>query len=261
MRPTRLGLSASCSAKGNDENANAAALVWHSVPELNWAGFYLRRSPDELVLGPFQGKPACVRIAVGRGNPSVQKREPAVRERASGQCLVHRRRRLEVRLLGGVDHRIDDVCLTTLVDLALQRVEFLLAAAAATAGGASPGGQGVQILGAEIADERGVLHVFQWRCHTRAISRHPRRTPIARLEVVEVRARVEPARVVVEHHAEAFPIRRRRAHLVVTLDLREQLRQVVVVDGLDGVGADAVEGGVADADLAGRQWPGLSDRG
>lgn len=47
--------------------ANAAALIWHTTPELNWAGFYLRRSENELVLGPFQGKPACVRIAVGRG--------------------------------------------------------------------------------------------------------------------------------------------------------------------------------------------------
>lgn len=47
--------------------ANAAALIWHTTAELNWAGFYLRRSENELVLGPFQGKPACVRIAVGRG--------------------------------------------------------------------------------------------------------------------------------------------------------------------------------------------------
>ncbi len=47
--------------------ANAAALIWHSTPDLNWAGFYLRRSEEELVLGPFQWKPACVRIAVGRG--------------------------------------------------------------------------------------------------------------------------------------------------------------------------------------------------
>ena len=46
--------------------ANAAALIWESVPDLNWAGFYWRRK-DELVLGPFQGKPACVRIAVGKG--------------------------------------------------------------------------------------------------------------------------------------------------------------------------------------------------
>ena len=47
--------------------ANAAALIWHTTPDLNWAGFYLRRSDGELVLGPFQGKPACVRIAVGKG--------------------------------------------------------------------------------------------------------------------------------------------------------------------------------------------------
>jgi GAF domain-containing protein len=46
--------------------ANAAALVWHLLPGLNWAGFYLMKG-GELVLGPFQGKPACVRIALGRG--------------------------------------------------------------------------------------------------------------------------------------------------------------------------------------------------
>ena len=46
--------------------ANMAALIYHGLPDLNWAGFYLR-SGDELVLGPFQGKPACVRIAIGRG--------------------------------------------------------------------------------------------------------------------------------------------------------------------------------------------------
>jgi len=47
--------------------ANTAALLFTNLPDLNWAGFYFLRSPDELVLGPFQGKPACVRIAVGRG--------------------------------------------------------------------------------------------------------------------------------------------------------------------------------------------------
>ena len=47
--------------------ANTAALLFTTLPDLNWAGFYFLRSPDELVLGPFQGKPACVRIAVGRG--------------------------------------------------------------------------------------------------------------------------------------------------------------------------------------------------
>jgi GAF domain-containing protein len=47
--------------------ANVSALLFQSMPDLNWAGFYFLRSPDELVVGPFQGKPACVRIAVGRG--------------------------------------------------------------------------------------------------------------------------------------------------------------------------------------------------
>lgn len=47
-------------------SANFAALVYETLPELNWAGFYFLRG-DELVLGPFQGRPACVRIAVGRG--------------------------------------------------------------------------------------------------------------------------------------------------------------------------------------------------
>ncbi|MFZ9708892.1 MAG: GAF domain-containing protein [Steroidobacteraceae bacterium] len=50
--------------------ANAAALLYYSLPELNWAGFYLMRETQgrsELVLGPFQGKTACVRIALGRG--------------------------------------------------------------------------------------------------------------------------------------------------------------------------------------------------
>lgn len=47
--------------------ANTAALLFTSLPDLNWAGFYFLRSPEELVLGPFQGRPACVRIAIGRG--------------------------------------------------------------------------------------------------------------------------------------------------------------------------------------------------
>lgn len=46
--------------------ANVAAAVYDHVPHLNWAGFYLMKG-GELVLGPFQGRPACVRIAVGRG--------------------------------------------------------------------------------------------------------------------------------------------------------------------------------------------------
>ena len=46
--------------------ANVAAAVYHRLDGLNWAGFYLLRG-GELVLGPFQGRPACVRIAVGAG--------------------------------------------------------------------------------------------------------------------------------------------------------------------------------------------------
>ncbi len=46
--------------------ANAAALVWETLPGLNWAGFY-RNVGGELVLGPFQGRPACIRIPFGRG--------------------------------------------------------------------------------------------------------------------------------------------------------------------------------------------------
>lgn len=46
--------------------ANLAALVFHVLPDLNWAGFYFLHG-GELVVGPFQGKPACVRIPMGRG--------------------------------------------------------------------------------------------------------------------------------------------------------------------------------------------------
>ncbi len=46
--------------------ANTAALLYDALPDLNWAGFYLYKE-GELVLGPFQGKPACVRIAIGKG--------------------------------------------------------------------------------------------------------------------------------------------------------------------------------------------------
>jgi len=46
--------------------ANVAALIWHFLPGLNWAGFY-RVAGRELVLGPFQGKPACIRIPLGKG--------------------------------------------------------------------------------------------------------------------------------------------------------------------------------------------------
>jgi GAF domain-containing protein len=46
--------------------ANTAAAIWQHLPDINWAGFYFLKQ-DELVLGPFHGKPACVRIAMGKG--------------------------------------------------------------------------------------------------------------------------------------------------------------------------------------------------
>lgn len=46
--------------------ANISALLWMRLPDINWAGFYLYKE-EQLVLGPFQGKPACVRIPIGRG--------------------------------------------------------------------------------------------------------------------------------------------------------------------------------------------------
>ena len=46
--------------------ANVAALIWETLPDINWAGFY-RNVEGELVLGPFQGRPACIRIPFGTG--------------------------------------------------------------------------------------------------------------------------------------------------------------------------------------------------
>jgi L-methionine (R)-S-oxide reductase len=59
--------------------ANAAALIYESLPDLNWAGFYFLKGA-ELVLGPFQGKPACVRIALGRGvcGTAAERRETII---------------------------------------------------------------------------------------------------------------------------------------------------------------------------------------
>ena len=54
--------------------ANAAALIYHALPDLNWAGFYLYKQ-GMLVLGPFQGMPACVRIPLGRGVCGAAARE------------------------------------------------------------------------------------------------------------------------------------------------------------------------------------------
>ena len=51
--------------------ANVASLLWEFLPELNWAGFYrigaAKSGGEELVLGPFVGRPACIRIPIGRG--------------------------------------------------------------------------------------------------------------------------------------------------------------------------------------------------
>lgn len=62
--------------------ANTSALLFHAMPDLNWVGFYFLHSENELVLGPFQGKPACVRIAVGRGvcGTAVERRAPVLVE-------------------------------------------------------------------------------------------------------------------------------------------------------------------------------------
>jgi L-methionine (R)-S-oxide reductase len=59
--------------------ANAAALIYHSLPDLNWAGFYFLRH-GELVLGPFQGNVACVRIPLGKGvcGTAAERRETLV---------------------------------------------------------------------------------------------------------------------------------------------------------------------------------------
>src|SRR5215471_10182444 len=45
--------------------ANATSLIYHALPDLNWCGVYLLRG-DELIVGPFQGKPACVHIPLGK---------------------------------------------------------------------------------------------------------------------------------------------------------------------------------------------------
>jgi GAF domain-containing protein len=59
--------------------ANATALIYHSLGNINWAGFYLLRGGG-LVLGPFQGRPACVRIPLGKGvcGTAAQRRETVV---------------------------------------------------------------------------------------------------------------------------------------------------------------------------------------
>jgi L-methionine (R)-S-oxide reductase len=81
--------------------ANAAAAIYHTLPRLNWAGFYFLRD-ETLVLGPFQGRPACVRIKVGAG--AVQRRSVLVPdvEQFPGHiaCDTASRSELVVPLLG-----------------------------------------------------------------------------------------------------------------------------------------------------------------
>ncbi len=59
--------------------ANTASLIYHALDDVNWAGFYIFRD-GELVVGPFQGKPACTRIALGRGvcGTAAKRRETIV---------------------------------------------------------------------------------------------------------------------------------------------------------------------------------------
>ena len=76
---TQLGGLLECETVGLANAANFSALLYQALPALNWVGFYLRRG-QELVLGPFQGKVACVRIALGRGvcGTAAERRETIV---------------------------------------------------------------------------------------------------------------------------------------------------------------------------------------
>lgn len=77
LQATRALLAAETDPIANA--ANTAALLFNTLPGLNWAGFYILHG-DTLVLGPFQGKPACVRIALGKGvcGSAAQKQETLV---------------------------------------------------------------------------------------------------------------------------------------------------------------------------------------
>jgi L-methionine (R)-S-oxide reductase len=87
--------------------ANAAAAIYHALPDLNWAGFYFLHG-EELVLGPFQGRPACVRIPLGRGvcgTAAAQRRSLLVPDVAAFPghiaCDTASRSELVVPLLAG----------------------------------------------------------------------------------------------------------------------------------------------------------------
>jgi len=87
--------------------ANVAALFWESLPDINWAGFY-RNVGGELVLGPFQGRPACIRIPFGRGvcGAAAASLEPQLVEDVHAfpghiACDAASRAELVVPILGG----------------------------------------------------------------------------------------------------------------------------------------------------------------
>jgi L-methionine (R)-S-oxide reductase len=76
---TQLGAVLAGESNGLANAANMAAILWQSLPDLNWAGFYFMGGGG-LVLGPFQGKVACVRIAVGKGvcGTAAERRETII---------------------------------------------------------------------------------------------------------------------------------------------------------------------------------------
>ena len=87
--------------------ANAAALIWESLPDINWAGFY-RNVDGELVLGPFQGRPACIRIPLrpGRVRTAATTREVAAGRGRPRLSRPHRlRQRVEQRDRGSARPR------------------------------------------------------------------------------------------------------------------------------------------------------------
>jgi L-methionine (R)-S-oxide reductase len=125
--------------------ANMAALLYEGLPALNWAGFYFLRG-TELVLGPFQGKVACVRIAMGRGvcGSAAQRKETLVVPDVAafpGHIACDAASRSEIvvpllqhgRLLGVLDvdspelgrfDQADSLGLNTAVGLLLRHTEF-----------------------------------------------------------------------------------------------------------------------------------------
>ncbi len=75
--------------------ANFAAFIYHELPDVNWAGFYLLTPSGDLLLGPFAGRPACARLPAGRGVCGVAavRRETQVVDDVDGVCRSHRVRR------------------------------------------------------------------------------------------------------------------------------------------------------------------------